>query len=339
MTEMMQSPPLNLQKPLLNSGLETQLGKKQTRQLIDLVKDEFTKSKNNRWKAERQWYLNLAFYFGKQNITTLDTPGGIRQFKLYTPPAPYYKARPVINKIKPAMRVEMAKLTAQKPSAFIVPSSSDDRDMYAANAGEQIWDSLYRSKKVNRIIRRSVFWSCITGNGFIKSWWDEDREDVLTGVMGDICYESITPFHIFVPDLKEVEIEDQGFVIHAANKNANQLKMLYNKEPNKATADSSLLEESFANVMGVNDISKAKKENVLILEMWLKPNVNNIWPNGGLITVAGNELIAIHDGLPYEHKQFPFAHFRHVETGKFYGDSVINDLLPLQREYNRTRGQ
>jgi len=318
--------------------MENQLTKRQSKQLLALVNEEFTKSRNNRWKAERQWYLNLAMYFGKQNIQTLDTPGGTRQFKLYTPPAPYYRSRPVVNRIRPAMRTEMAKLTAQKPNAFVVPASSDDRDMYAANAGEQIWDSMFRSKKIHRILRRSIFWTSVVGNGFIKSWWDEDKEDVTSGLMGDICYEPITPFHLFVPDLKEVEIEDQSFVIHAANRDAEQLQMMYNKQISSANADSSLLEESFANVMGVNETGK-KKNNVLVLEMWLKPNNYPVWPNGGMITVAGNEILAIHEGLPYDHRQYPFAHFRHVESGKFYGDSVIADLISLQREYNRTRGQ
>ncbi len=335
MTEML-TPSLSIPSP--NSVMENQLTKRQSKQLLALVNEEFTKSRNNRWKAERQWYLNLAMYFGKQNIQTLDTPGGTRQFKLYTPPAPYYRSRPVVNRIRPAMRTEMAKLTAQKPNAFVVPASSDDRDMYAANAGEQIWDSMFRSKKIHRILRRSIFWTSVVGNGFIKSWWDEDKEDVTSGLMGDICYEPITPFHLFVPDLKEVEIEDQSFVIHAANRDAEQLQMMYNKQISSANADSSLLEESFANVMGVNETGK-KKNNVLVLEMWLKPNNYPVWPNGGMITVAGNEILAIHEGLPYDHRQYPFAHFRHVESGKFYGDSVIADLISLQREYNRTRGQ
>jgi len=332
----------NTGKPSENSGsgelLAEQIAKKQVKQLVNLVQEEFTKSKNNRWKAERQWYLNLAMYFGKQNIQILDTPGGLRQFRLYTPPAPYYRSRPVVNRIRPAMRSEMAKLTAQKPNAFIVPASSDDRDMYAANAGEQIWDSLFRFKNLHKIIRRSVFWTSLTGNGFMKSWWDEEKMDVISQQMGDICYESITPFHMFVPDLKEVEIENQPFIIHAANRDAVALRMSYGKTINAGTADASMLEESFANVMGVNEF-KGKKDTILTLEMWIKPNSTPLWPQGGMITVAGSDLLQITEGMPYEHQQYPFAHFRHVETGKFYSDSVIDDLIPLQREYNRTRGQ
>lgn len=208
------------------------LSEEQEKKLVVYVNDQFNKAKSDRWKAERQWYLNLAFYFGKQNIQVTDAPGTARSFRLHTPPAPYYRSRPIINLIRPLMRTEMAKLTGQKPTAFVIPASSEDRDLYAAQAGEQIWDSLYRSKNIHKLFRRAVFWASTTGNGFIKSWWDEDEEDDLNETMGDICYENITPFHLFVPDLKEPEIEDQAMVIHAANKNMGLLTNAYGKDLN-----------------------------------------------------------------------------------------------------------
>ena len=143
MTEMPTTP--NSETPSLSLVSERPaLSKAEERKLIDYAQQQFQKAKTNRWKAERQWYLNLAFYFGRQNILAQDAIGSSRQFRLYTPPAPYYRSRPVINLIRPLMRTEMSKLTAQKPNAFIVPASSDDRDMYAANAGEQIWESIFR---------------------------------------------------------------------------------------------------------------------------------------------------------------------------------------------------
>lgn len=330
----MQETTSNSDQPYLSSD---SVPSRQKKKLVDFVKKEFDKAKSDRWKEECQWYLNLAFYFGKQNIQTQHVQGTSRQFRLYTPPAPYYKARPVVNKIRPLMRTEMAKLTAQRPNAFVIPSSSDERDLYAANAAEQIWDSLYREKNIHRLIRRAVFWSSITGNGFLKSWWDEEKEDVISQQMGDICFESITPFHFFVPDLKAVELENQPFVIHAANRDYEHLKLLYGKDLKSSKETNEQLEESLSNVMGIKNAKQ--RDHILTLEMWVKPNQCKLWPSGGMITVAGNDVLAITDGMPYEHKQFPFAHLQHIESGKFYADSVVTDLVPLQREYNRTRGQ
>lgn len=40
---------------------------------------------------------------------------------------------------------------------------------------------------------------------------------------------------------------------------------------------------------------------------------------------------------PYRHGRFPFVKIDHIPTGMFYGDSAIKYLIPIQREYNRTR--
>jgi len=40
---------------------------------------------------------------------------------------------------------------------------------------------------------------------------------------------------------------------------------------------------------------------------------------------------------PLSHGRFPFPKIDHIPTGMFYGDSVIKNIIPLQKEYNRTR--
>lgn len=342
MTEMMQPMTTNSEASSETSALpEAQplLGKKQEKALIDFVKKSYENAKTDRWRDERQWYINLAFYFGKQNIYVHDAPGTSRQFKLYTPPAPYYRSRPIINRCRPLIRTEMAKLTAQKPSAYIVPASSDERDLFASNAGEQLWDSLYREMDVESINRTAVFWSTVTGNGFIKEYWDDYKEDYDNETMGAICTESITPFHIFVSDLTEPDIERQAWVIHACNKPIEELELAYGVQlKNSKTSAGEILEESFTTAMGVNKDGK-KKDSTLVLEMWIKPGMIARYPEGGVYTIAGDQVLSFELGWPYIHKKYPFAHIRHIETGKFYSESTLVDLIPLQREYNRTRGQ
>jgi hypothetical protein len=338
MTTMMNSgPPSPNLDSQTNLFPETPSGKDAI-QIVSWVNEQFVKMKQARSTTERQWYLNLAFYFGKQNVQFVGGANGTaRTSKLYTPPAPYYRSRPIINLIRPRMRKEMAKLTAQKPSLTVVPSSSDERDLYAAQAAENIWEYLYDSHKLPAVIRRAVFWTSLTGNGFIKSWWDDTVVDVLSDQMGDICYESITPFHLFVPDLRNEEIENQPFIMHATLRSAEELSLAYGKEIKFAASESNGLEDSFLNVMGLQEWEKNK--NVFVQEVWIKPGRVKKFPNGGLITTAGNQIIEYQDVWPYQHDKFPVAHIGNIPTGKFYRDSTMNDLIPLQREYNRTRGQ
>jgi hypothetical protein len=321
-----------------NEPNQIERNKKADAAIVAWLEGEFRKAKDARTKDEKQWFVNLAFYFGKQNIAIMTAPG-TANFKLYTPPAPYYRSRPVINRIRPLIRTEVSKLTSQKPSAFVVPASSEDRDLYAANAGEQIWDSIYHSKKLHRILRRAVWWASTTGNGFIKCWWDDDKVDEATGVVGDICYEQISPFHIFVPNLKLQDIEDQPMVMHAVNHDIEALEMAYGVKIEHAKDQSEVLNESFQTAMGIDTNVAKKQDKVVVIEAWIKPNKYKKFPNGALLTVAGSQILNLVEGWPYEHKQYPFIHIQHIETGKFYGESTITDLIPLQREYNRTRGQ
>lgn len=327
----------NLESGILPTENDIPVGKDALR-ITSWVNEQFVKMKQARSTTERQWYLNLAFYFGKQNVQFVGGNNKSAQtMKLYTPPAPYYRSRPVINLIRPRMRKEMAKLTAQKPSLTVVPSSSDERDLYAAQAAENIWEYMYDSHKVPSTLRRAVFWTAMTGNGFVKNWWDPSAVDKLSDQMGDICYEPITPFHLFVPDLREEEIENQPFIMHATLRNAEELSIAYGRPISFNANESDKLEDSFLNVMGLQQWEKNK--NVFVQEVWIKPGRLKMFPNGALVTTAGNQVIAYYDRWEYDHEKFPVAHIGNIPTGKFYRDSTMNDLIPLQREYNRTRGQ
>lgn len=311
---------------------------KDAAKIVSWVNSQFSKMKNSRYATERQWYLNLAMYFGRQNVTfqsQVNSP--VRNFKLYTPPAPSWRRRPVINLVRPRIRKEMAKLTAQRPSLTVIPASSDEHDLYAAQCGENIWDYCYHNKAVASVARRAIFWTTITGNGFIKNYWDPDKIDELSDQQGDIVYESITPFHIFVPDLAEEEIENQPFVMHASFKDADEVSLAYGTEIQFSQADGKDMQDSFLNVMGLNEWEKNKK--VLVQEVWIKPGKVKEYPDGALICVAGNQLLNYVSGWPYNHGKYPFGHIGNIQTGKFYRDSTLVDMIPLQREYNRTKGK
>jgi hypothetical protein len=308
----------------------------------------FHRCQNDRVRQERQWYLNLAFYNGNHHVQFRSTNQGAN-FDLYTPKAPSYRVRMTVNQVRKIIRKEISRLCAQKPNAFVVPSSSDDADVFAAQAGEQIWDYVWRKVKLNKIIRDVVFWQTVCGNGFIKSYWDATKIDKDTtktpdptipdqdlNTYGDIVIEYVSPFYIFVPDMMATDIEDQPYVIHAQVRNNSWIKQMFGIDAASDKLDS--VDESLLNVLGVNR-TDTKKEQSIILEVWVKPGYLPELPNGGMFTIAANKLVQGFDQWPYEHGQYPFAKFDSIPTGKFYTASMMEDLIPLQRELNRSRSQ
>lgn len=334
---------------------ESKAAQKQYNQIVSWTREQFTMIKNARVATERQWYMNMAMYFGKQNVVPLNTnsPGSASTTRFWVPPAPYWRARPVINRVRPTVRTELSQLTGNKPNASIVPASAEDRDMYAAMAGEQIWNNFYTEKKIKSIIRKSMWWALICGTGFMKSYWDpmvgpkeamvNEAGEVAEIPQGDVVFCHETPFHILVPDFREEELENQPYLLHAQVKSKDYVQMKFRqaldgKEVNAQTTEvSEILEDSFLNLIGAQ--SMTNQQSTLVLEVWIKPGSIPMFPQGAFITLVGDQIVQGFQGWPYRHGKFPFAKLDHIPSGKFYGTSVIEDLIPLQKEYNRTRGQ
>jgi hypothetical protein len=327
------------------------------KKLVAWAKSEYEKCKSARKVEENDWYLQLAFYNGYQYHDWRTVAG--RQ-GLVEEANPSMLPRITVNRIEPIIRTEIAKTTSQQPSASVVPASNDEEDLLSATAGEQVWQSVYDNNHFQtEILQKAEFWRAITGNGFIKCFWDgsiqnfdtRKIEDPLSGEkkiirtpasMGDVKYEVVSPFHLFVPDLSEEDLEKQPYIFNVYTKTEEYVKNTFKNvlpkdfKPTKVTSS----EIQDAALLDLRGVDNAKPDSVLVMEMWIKPNQTSWLPKGGLITIVDTEIVQYSDsGIPYHHGQFPFAHLHGVQNGKFYRRSVIKSLIPLQREYNRTRSQ
>lgn len=305
-------------------------------EILAHVNSLFNKTRPGRIKFERQWYTNLAFYFGKQWAVWQGANTATNFAKLVEPPAPPWRVRLVSNKIKPIIRAELSKITREKPQFFVVPTTTDEDDIYAARAGEHIAEHLWRELTMNKVIRRAMFWNLICGTSFIKDWYDDSLYDD-SEMQGKIQVEHLTPFHLLAPELQEEELENQAFIIHVLAKPAEWVEKKYKKKVTaNSSTNSSVLESRFLSALGVSESSNTNKL-VEVREIWIKSSKK--FPDGGVVTWAGDTVLNMVEGMPYDHGEYPFTKFEHIPAGRFYGDSVINDLIPLQKEYNRTRSQ
>lgn len=305
------------------------------KEIVSWCQSKFNKAKQNRQQFEKVWYMNLAFYFGRQYAQWSANAAATGVPRLYEPPVPPWRVRLVSNKVRPIVRTELAKVTKEKPQAYVVPSSTDDEDLFAARGAEALFEYFWRVMKVNKIIRRSEFWTIICGTSFIKDWYDPDTTDS-AGIPGSLSVEPVSPFHLYVPDTQEEELELQPYVVHVLAKEPEWVKDNYGKSvAADSTGSAGILEQRFLNALGIS--GNPKKGHVAVHEMWVKPCSK--FPDGAVVTWAGSTLLNIVEAWPYQHGEYPFTKFDHIPTGRFYSDSTIPDLIPLQKEYNRTRSQ
>ena len=317
-----------------NLNFEKINGSKANTELLAYVNDKFEKCRGQRTQFERQWYTNLAFYFGRHYVQWA-TPVASDFARLVEPKAPPWRVRLVVNKVRAIIRTELAKITKEKPRGFVIPASTDDQDLAAARAGEAIFEHLWRELQMNRLIRRTEFWNLLCGTSFIKDYYDPNSKD-LGGVPGRITAEHVSPFHLLVPDLQEEEIEFQPYVIHALAKTPEWVNDTFKVQIAPDTGSGAgMLESKFLSALGLQ--SAGAKSLVSVKEIWLKPCAK--FPSGAVIVWAGDKILGYADSFQYTHNEYCFTKFDHIPTGRFYSDSTIVDLIPLQKEYNRTRSQ
>ncbi len=305
----------------------------ESKEIISWVAKVYEEARRERQKLERQWYLNLAFYFGQQNVSGMST--ATNGFQLRVPNAPPWRVRMVINKIRPIIRAETAKLVSQKPIFTVVPATTEDEDQAAARVGEQIFTAIYEEKEIDYILHQVAFWASLTGSGFMKSYWDSTAMDS-NGTPGDIVIENVNPFHIFPANQSEEDLNKQPYIIQASTKTPEWVKNQYGFDAPANIMSANVLEDAFQTLVGTR---VTPRKEVLVIEVWLKPGAHPKFPMGGLITVVGGQLVQRIDQFPYKHMQLPFYKVDLVPTGRFFGESNVTDLIPLQREYNRTASQ
>jgi len=314
----------------------------EAKKMVAWVQSEWSKAKTARTQKQLQWFNNMAMFYGHHWVeqTRGDFPDGYKD-KLFTPRKPYYHQRKTINRIRSYVRSEMSKMLSSFPSVQAIPSSSEDEDQRAAFAAEQAWTSISEAKKLRQHMSRAMWWTVVTGNGFLKTHWDTTCMDKVSGEMGDIKYGHVTPFHLFVPDIREQDIEDQPFVINAYTKTVEWAEYYFAKELNgirlapSTSSANQILDEAYLNL----GHSKAP-DSVIVYETWVKPGATKLMPNGGVIISIDDLLISMYkDGFPYDHQMYPFTKFEHIPTATFYADSTIVDLSQLQKEYNGLRSE
>src|SRR4249920_3681563 len=310
---------------------------KEAQKLVSWVGEQYSTMKSARIKLQNLWYLNMAFYYGNQYVELLP-----RWNKLAVPKAPPYRTRQVANRVRPMIRTEYARVTSQKPNASVVPASSEDEDLAAAYAAEQLWESICQTSKLQQHYNRAAWWMLITGVGFLKTWWDPNVLDS-SQVPGSVCFGNVTPFNLFVPDLREVTLQGQPYVLNVYTKPVDWVKKFYGEKIDgksivaNVVSSNEIMNDAYLNLQGG---TKNQPDSVLCQELWVKPGGCEYFPNGGMVQIVSDQVVGYYDqGIPYKHGEFPFTKFDHIPNGRFYSDSVIVDVISLQREYNRTRSQ
>lgn len=314
---------------------------------------KYQQARMARMNFERKWYTYLAFVSGKQYIQWNCESSPLAVGRMVEPLNPGNRVRLVINKTRRILRKEMAKINKEQIRGFVTPTNTDDNSTAAARGAMQLADYFADELKLQLLFKRADWWMLTCGTSFLKTYYDEGipmglakqmqagppgmpPTEIQVPIYGAPVVEPVDPFHILVPNLDEPDLQKQEWVMHVAMKSPSWVKERFDVDLEGVSVTTNTLESRLMAIQGMTtDVDKTKA--VEIREIWIKPCAD--YPKGTRITCTQEQILAQDKEFPYKHGKFPFVKRTYIENSIFYGVTLVEDLMPLQMEYNKTRSQ
>lgn len=309
--------------------------------LVKSVEEDFAARQKARLKLERQWELNMNFLVGNQycDVNGRGEIVGVNSDF-------FWQEREVYNHIAPIIETRLAKFADIEPVFGVRPRTDDDNDVQGASLSEKLLTSVFEKNRLMSVVQRVSVWSETCGTGFYKVLWNNAGGTSVGSVNGEEVFEGeaevlpVSPFEIFPDNLMAEEIEDLGSIIHAKAVPVAEIKRKYGVVLAGEKVGVFNLLSSSKN--GYGDVKKFMDDAAIVIEKYEKPTEE--FPAGRLITVAGGKLL-YYGELPYKNGRngarcFPFVKQECIKSaGSFFGISVIERLIPVQRAYNAVKNR
>lgn len=325
--------------------------KKEEEKIVNEVLADFKERAEKRKSLDLIWQVNMNFLMGNQYCNIGYGGNLVESERQY-----FWQEREVFNHIAPTFDIRYAKLTKVDTEINILPSTNDERDVKSAKVSKKIIKSIKNKLKLQSIIAQGIKWSEVCGTCFYKITWNSDKGQVV-GLdeggrpvrSGEVEVSVVSPFEIYPDNLVTEKLEELQSIIHAKAYSTEEVKAMFDvtvkgQDVNVYSLDSV---NSSIGGLGFNGtmpkmIESRKSDSVLVIERYNRPNAT--YPNGRLTIVAGDKLV--YDGdLPYkigsdDERDFPFVKQTAIEEpGSFFGTSIIERLIPVQRAYNAVKNR
>ena len=303
--------------------------------LVLSVREDFLKRQKERKIFESTWRLNNNFLSGNQYVG-IDSLYDIKQEdKVF-----FWQERKVYNHIAPIIEQRLAKLNAIKPEMDIMASSSNENDQKVASLSQDILRGAYEKFNLSQIISKATVWSEIAGTSFYKVVWNGASGRKIYDKNGKLVYEgdveisALSPFEIY-PDNNYVEdINECESIIHAKAYSVKAIKNIWGVDVKGEEVD----------VFDASTSLEPIKQNnqAIVIERYESPSIE--YPNGRLVIVCEDKLLYVGElpfvNLPDGKRGYPFVKQVCLRVPNcFWGKSVIEKLIPIQRAYNAIKNR
>ncbi len=300
---------------------------------------DFERRREERRALERGWQLNMNFVNGKQ-YCGIDRSGEIvEEENKY-----YWQVKRVFNHIAPIVDTRLAKLARIRPALAVRAASDSESDRHSAALASAILSAVQEDGDIDGVMAEATEWSEVCGTVFYKVVWNagggalvgitDDGEEVREG---DVKIVAVPPFEVYPYSLYEEKISAQPSVIHAKALPVEDIYSMYGVK---------LVGHDVSGYIDGVCRSGEQESDAggyeLVIERYERPTAE--LAQGRLTVVAGGKVLF--DGpLPYLNgdggaRDYPFVKQTAVPVaGRFFGASIVDRLIPVQRAYNAVKNR
>lgn len=301
-------------------------------EIVAAAEAEYERRRDERAALERQWELNLNFLAGRQYVGLSARGELVEDGKAF-----FWQNRGVFNHIAPVVESRVAKLGKISP-VMSVRAGSGEEEAAAARLSEKLLKNAFEKLDIKRIVAEATAWSEVCGTAFYKVYWDPcggallgERDDGRV-FEGEAKVEAVPPFEIYPDSLSANGLERVKSLMRARVVNADDVAAAYGKAVRGGETE----------IYSAAGEKRIVENAVTLLEWYERPSPES--PEGRLTVVAGGALL--HRGtLPYVNgadgrRDLPFVRQVSVElSGSFFGQSVVERLIPVQRAFNAVKNR
>lgn len=307
--------------------------------IISHINAELERRKAERQPLELQWQLNLNFYTGNQHCDINLVTGDIEQYG-----APQeWMSHEVFNLTAPLIETRMAHLQKVSYAMTVIPRTNELDDLDKASVSTSVLRYKQDTTDFDSNVSNALAWSEITGTCFYLSWWDlYAGETVDSGQNlneGDIEWGLLTPYEVYPESIFKQEMKEQRSMIVDRVMTVDEIYDLYGIHVEGESVDVAGIAPTigaggYGYESSVLAISHRTIENAKRVTLYFE-RPSRLYKHGRMAIVIGEELV-YYNALPYD--DIPVVALRSKEIpGQFFGRSAIQDLIPLQRAYNRIK--
>ncbi len=320
------------------------------KKIVASVNADFQRRREERRRLESGWVLNMNFLSGNQYCDVSPFGGVEQEDKKF-----FWQSRRVFNHIAPAIDSRLAKLAQLRPQLRVRAFSDEEGDVKAARLATGLLAYVNQRIKMDETISKGTVWSEVCGSVFYKIVWDENGgrqiavdENSNPVYEGEVSVEAVSPFEIYPDSLAVEDFDKVQSLIHAQTVSVDYIKEKFGVEVQGATLsglEAGAYSEPSAGKLPVEWKGAAtapRKDSVVLIERYTLPSSE--YKDGRLEIVAGDRLLYV-GGLPYLNGEkgtriFPFVKQDCLRLpGAFFGCSIVDRLIPVQRAYNAVRNR